>query len=239
MRVMNTEAKQNTISLNVKGLEISEDEEWQYLRFKNVSDEDIIPTLKTIYDYENIPNHKNIALDFKFATTEQKIIALRYSMSREDLHDDYMITNVFNLLKFYNNLNKEYFDSPYTYANDANEMTTFKKELRNELKEMKTKLSWYLLCLMKSYNKTAYTTQDTHIELPLIYQVMILGSDFMTLFGIFAMSNPINTDSLVYIDNAFMFLNALLSKSGTMGMMLNDYLQELENNGTLVPEREE
>lgn len=238
---MNTDniQKQNTISLNVNGVEVSEDEEWHYLKFTDISDDDIIPTLKTIFDFENIPNHKNIALDFKHTETKKKIIALRYSMSREDLHDDYMITNIYNLLKGYNDLRESYFNSKYTYANNSNEMVCFKKELKQELSEMKTKLSWYLLCMMKSYNKTAYTTQDTHIELPLIYQMIVLGSDFMTLFGIFAMAKPINTESLVYVDNSFMFLNSLLTKSGIMGTMLNDYLKELEDKGALVPESED
>lgn len=234
------EEKENTITLNVEGVNVSEDDDWQYIHFSpDMSEELIVSTLKTIFDFENIPNHKNIAIEIKQLPTQKKIAALKYAMTREDLHDDYMITNVYNLLKTYNSFTDSYFNSKYCYINNQMENMAILKALKEEIKALRTKISWYLLCMMKSYNKVAYTTQDTHIELPVMYQVIFMGTDMTTLLSIFSISNPINTESLVYVDNSFMFLNTLFMRAGTSGFLLNDYLKELEDNGTLVPESEE
>ena len=91
-------------------------------------------------------------------------------------------------------------------------------------------LSLNFLSLLKSYTKFVYTPSDEHIELPALYRNMILSSDMSTLSGIFAKAPEFSTNELMYIDNAYIYMTTLLSKSKVGIDLMEDFFNDLANN---------
>lgn len=171
-----------------------------------------------------------VMFDLKKASTEQKIEALKYGFNNINLDDPLMQLNIYNLVKSYNNLNDEFFNSPDVYFKDVEELLDVKLALGANIKSFIKQLSIYFLSLLKSYTKFVYTPSDEHIELPTLYRNMILSSDMSTLSGIFAKAPEFSTSELMYIDNAYIYMTTLLSKSKVGIDLMEDFFNDLANN---------
>ena len=196
-----------------KGVIVNNDNE--VIVSNDVGDKDIlIDFLSKLYDFEKNSSDKGkIKLNLKGLTTEFKIEAFKYSLTRDDICDPYMILNMFNLIKIYNTLDDSYFSSPVIYINSIEELLDIKLELQSELKQFAKQISIYFLSLLKSYNKTSYTPLDQHQELPLLYGHIFQFSDFLTICGIFSITEPFSTEECKYIDDAFVYIKLLVEKS--------------------------
>lgn len=191
---------------------------------------EVMNNITNIVQNFNTSNEEQIVLmfDLKEATTEQKIEALKYGFNTPTLDDPLMQLNLYNLIKSYNNMNDEFFASTDVYFNSVEELLDIKLALGVEIKAFIKQLSIYFLSLLKSYNKLAYTPSDEHISLPTLYKNMILTSDLLTLAGIFAKSPEISTKELIYIDDAYMFMTVLISRSNTSISLMDNFFDSIK-----------
>jgi len=193
-----------------------------------------IPDEDGVEDVNEDTSNVIVMFDLKNASTEQKIEALKYGFDNPNLADPLMQLNMYNLVKSYNNLNDEFFNSSDVYFNSVEELLDIKLALGANIKAFIKQLSIYFLSLIKSYTKFMYTPSDEHIKLPVLYANMILSSDLATLSGIFAKSPEFSTSELVYIDDAYVFMTTLLSKcQAGLGFMEDFFsiLEETANEG--------
>lgn len=194
--------------------------------------EDVITVIKEvdskIRDYNtNNENQVILMFDLKGATTYQKIEAIKYAFNTPTLEDPLMQLNLYNLIKSYNNMNDEFFNSSDIYFNSVEELLDVKLALSKEIKAFIRQLSIYYMSLFKSYNKLFFTPSDEHINLPTLYKNMILTSDLLTLSGIFAKSPEFSTNDLIYIDDAYIYLTALITRSNNSMNLIDDFLNSI------------
>lgn len=193
---------------------------------------DVITRITSLVQDFNKDKEEQVILmfDLKKATTEQKIEALRYGLNTPTLDDPLMQLNLYNLVKSYNNMNDEFFESSDVYFNSVEELLDIKLALGTEIKAFIRQLSIYYMSLFKSYNKLFFTPSDEHIELPILYKNMILTSDLLTLSGIFAKAPEFSTKELIYIDNAYVYLTALITRSNNSMDLIDDFLNNMRIN---------
>ena len=193
---------------------------------------EVIKNITNLVQEFNKDNEEQVILMFnlKEAKTEQKIEALKYGFNTPTLDDPLMQLNLYNLIKSYNNMNDEFFASSDVYFNSVEELLDIKLALGAEIKAFIRQLSIYYMSLFKSYNKLFFTPSDEHISLPTLYKNMILTSDLLTLSGIFAKSPEFSTNELIYIDDAYVYLTALITRSNNSMDLIDDFLNGLNVN---------
>lgn len=170
----------------------------------------------------------NVMIDIKSLPLDQKVDIIKFALNYDELEDPLMIMNLLNLVKVYNTLADEYFESPDIYVNSVEELLDLKLAVSKELKEFTRRISLYFLSLFKSYSKTAFTATDEHIALPKLYEIVFSAVDFLTLAGIFAKTPEISTKELVYVDNSYSILSMLLMKNNNTLRMMNQLFENQE-----------
>ena len=189
---------------------------------EGIEKDTLLSILKEIFDYET-ETKKIVYLNLKGLNISLVTEAIRYSLTREDLRNPYMILNIINLIKIYNTLDDSFFNDSKIYVNSIEDLLDVKLDLTDELKKFQRQLSIYFISLFKSYNKFSYEPLDKHIELPEIYKNIILSLDILTLSGIFSVSEPFSTEECIYIDSAILYMNELLMRC-SMSVKLLDTL---------------
>ena len=184
---------------------------------------------KTLDEVKELYKQGNISLDLKpISDLSLKCGIIKYALTLEDLEDPIMILNIINLIKVYNTLDDTFFTAPDIYVNSVEELLDLKLSIMTELKQFTRLLSVYLLSLMKSYNKLTYTPADEHKDLPKIFAAIFLTIDLSTICGIFAKAGTISTDELMFIDNAYMYVNMLTTKNLQSVDLINAFYKSME-----------
>ena len=184
--------------------------------------DDIVNSLKTIYDVENeLEPIPNITINLKNVSKENLIAALKYSLEREDLVNSTMILNILNLIKVYNTLDDSFFANEYVYFKNLTELLDVKLALTNELTTFITNLSIWYISIIKSMHKVEYSYLDNTVKLPKVYARIILTSDFLTLSGIFSRAKPFSTGDLKLVENAYGYMVSLTNKSAVASKFLD------------------
>lgn len=194
---------------------------------------ELVDFLMKLYTLETeLANNKinNVYLDLKELDTELMAEAIRCSLTREDLVDPIMILNIINLIKIYNSLSIDFFDSKDIYVCSMEELLDLRLEIGDDLRAFSKKLSIYFISLFKSYNKVIFTALDEHKPLPNIYRAIFLSTDLLTLSGIFSDSDPFSTDECFIIDNAFEYLMALQEKNNLCLGLMDSFFKGFNNN---------
>lgn len=194
-----------------------------------INKETLLTTLKVIYDYEQ-DSTDIIMLNLKPLSADLISEAVKYSLTREDLKNPTMLLNIINLIKVYNTLDDEFFKDENVYVSSIENLLDVKLTINKELKAFEKKLSVYFLSLFKSYNKVTYEPLDEHIPLPNIYKFIMLGTDMLTLSGVFSISEPFSTSECIYIENANGILSELFLKSSISSKLLNEFLGDCDGN---------
>ena len=206
-------------------VEIIDDEAGLKINVKDGIDKDsLLSIIKIVFDYE--VENDPVFLNLKGLQSALITEAVRYSLSREDLRDPYMLLNIINLIKIYNTLDDSFFENKEVYVSSIEDLLDIKLELTDDLAKFQKQLSIYFISLFKSFNKTSYEPLDKHIELPDTYKNIIMTLDILTLSGIFSVSGPFMTSDCVYIDNANMILLELLAKGSLSAYLMNNILGE-------------
>jgi len=215
-------------SINSFPVEVLNGDEFKLNVKEDITSEQLVNLLKIVYDYEQRPKTKTLLLNLKPLNIDLKARALKYALTRDDLKDPVTSLNIFNLIKIYNTLDDSFFEDENVWVNSLEDLLDLKLEIHDELKAFIKQFSIYFLSLIKSYNKMIYTPLDNHIDLPQSFKTLFLSMDFMTASGIFSVSDPINTEDLVYINDSTTYLMEMMVKN-CMGIgLLNAFLEQKE-----------
>lgn len=212
-----------------EGIEVVNDE---VIVSKDIPEIALLGFLKCFFDFE-ISSNVTFKLNLKNLTTENKVSAFKYALTRDDIIDARMILNLFNLVKIYNTLDDSYFESDDIFVNNIEELLDIKLELQSELKVFAKTISIYFISLFKSYNKVTYTPLDEHMELPRMYSIMFMSSDLLTLSGIFSISESFSTEDCKYIDGAFVYLKDLICKSSMGNDLIMKFMEGFKNGNNI------
>ncbi len=209
-------------------INISHHDENDIITFSNdISNENLIKHLEYIYSYENLQKEINILCNLKNLSLDKLINAFKYALSREDLKDPLMLLNIIAIIKNDNTLDDSFFENKNIFISSIDDMLDLRIGLKSEIKAFKKQLSIYFLSLFKTYNKTHFMPSDNIIELPNIYNAIMLSIDLSVISGIFATSESFNTDECVYIKDAYKYLSNLMMKNAISMAFFKEFV---ENN---------
>lgn len=209
-------------------INILHQDENDIITFSNdISNENLIKHLEYIYSYENLQKEINILCNLKNLSLDKLINAFKYALSREDLKDPLMLLNIIAIIKNDNTLDDSFFENKNIFISSIDDMLDLRIGLKSEIKAFKKQLSIYFLSLFKTYNKTHFMPSDNIVELPNIYNAIMLSIDLSVISGIFATSESFNTNECVYIKDAYKYLSNLMMKNAISMAFFKEFV---ENN---------
>lgn len=170
-----------------------------------------------------------LMVDLKHATVEKKAEIIKEALRYDNLNDPLMLLNILNLVKVYNTLDDSYFQAEDIFVNSVEELLDLKLAIAPELKEFSKRIAVYFFGLVKSYSKIAFTPADEHIELPNIFKQLFQLLDLATISSILAKSSPFSTSEITYIDNAYVYLSSIISRSNVALDFIEEFYQEQGN----------
>lgn len=240
----------NNLDIKIVPLDGQEGETLSVRFLKDISEEDTIEALKSIFDWElaigdfkvddkDFTGRPVVNLSLKGINYPALREAFRYSFNRIDMRNPFMLMNVFNFIKTYNTLTDKFLKSPEVFLNDLEQSTDLKIELKSEIIELKKKTSIYFLSTLKSYNKLEYTDKDNYPVLPNMFKAFFNSSDLLTLCGIFADSPTFDTKELVKVHNAFEYVTSMLEKSAVGFGLMEGFLNLMEEKGKIKDKEKE
>lgn len=215
-----------------KDINISHVNDNDVIKFSNdISNENLIKHLTYIYDYENLQKKVNILCNLKNLSLDKLIDAFKYALSREDLKDPLMLLNIIDIIKTDNTLDDSFFENENIFISSIDDMLDLRRGLKLEIKTFKKQLSIYFLSLFKTYNKTHFTPSDNVVELPNIYNAIMLSTDLSVISGIFATSESFNTNECIYIKDAYKYISNMMMKNAISMAFFKEFV---ENNNISI-----
>lgn len=209
-------------------INILHQDENDIITFSNdISNENLIKHLEYIYSYENLQKEINILCNLKNLSLDKLINAFKYALSREDLKDPLMLLNIIAIIKNDNTLDDSFFENKNIFISSIDDMLDLRIGLKSEIKAFKKQLSIYFLSLFKTYNKTHFMPSDNIVELPNIYNAIMLSIDLSVISGIFATSESFNTNECVYVKDAYKYLSNIMMKNAISMAFFKEFV---ENN---------
>ena len=209
-------------------INISHNDENDIITFSNdISNENLIKHLEYIYNYENLQKEINILCNLKNLSLDKLINAFKYALSREDLKDPLMLLNIIAIIKNDNTLDDSFFENKNIFISSIDDMLDLRIGLKSEIKAFKKQLSIYFLSLFKTYNKTHFMPSDNIVELPNIYNAIMLSIGLSVISGIFATSESFNTNECVYVKDAYKYLSNMMMKNAISMAFFKEFV---ENN---------
>lgn len=203
-----------------------------YIRVKfrpesEVTEDTILIPYKALHEFnlsrKEDEKQTTLMFDLKNASLKVKTDVIRIALNYSDLEDPLMLLNILNLVKVYNTLDDSYFQSKDIFVNSVEELLDLKLALAPDLKVFSQKIAKYFFGLVKSYSKVAFTPADEHIELPNIFKQLFLLLDLATISSILAKSASFSTDEITYIDNAYIYMSTIISRSNMALDMVEDF----------------
>ena len=188
----------------------------------------IVPTSVTEDIIKDYLTDGKTMLDIKSLSLDDKVAIIKIALNCENVTDPLMIMNLINLVKVYNTLADDYFESPDVYVNSVEELLDLKLALSANLKEFARNIVIYFLSILKSYHKTSYNSTDSHKSLPSLYNMFFWSVDFLTLSGILAKAPEVSTKDLTFIDGAPNILMALITKSANSLVLMEQFFKDKE-----------
>lgn len=170
-----------------------------------------------------------LMVDLKHANVEKKAEIIKEALKYDNLNDPLMLLNILNLVKVYNTLDDSYFQAEDIFVNSVEELLDLKLAIAPELKEFSKRIAVYFFGLVKSYSKIAFTPADEHIELPNIFKQLFQLLDLAAISSILAKSSPFSTSEITYIDNAYVYLSSIISRSNVALDFIEEFYQEQGN----------
>lgn len=209
-------------------INILHQDENDIITFSNdISNENLIKHLEYIYSYENLQKEINILCNLKNLSLDKLINAFKYALSREDLKDPLMLLNIIAIIKNDNTLDDSFFENKNIFISSIDDMLDLRIGLKSEIKAFKKQLSIYFLSLFKTYNKTHFMPSDNIVELPNIYNAIMLSIDLSVISGIFATSESFNINECIYVKDAYKYLSNMMMKNAISMAFFKEFV---ENN---------
>lgn len=164
------------------------------------------------------------AISLKNISKENKIKCLLYAMENSDMVDQWMLLNIYNIIKGYNTFSDGYFASEEIYFSDLVELMDILPEIKSDKRyeAFIDNLAKYYLSIIKSVGIMSGRKLENAINIPLLYQRILFVSDFISLSNILNKSNNISTEDLPVINGSYMYLAHIAGKFITS----NSFMEE-------------
>ena len=188
--------------------------------------QNIIPKLEaeeSTFDPSTLAFESQFVIDDKLETDELCEL-MRMALTRESLVNTQLLANINILVSGYNTLDDSLFQSPLILFSDIEQLLDVKLTLDKEIKDFQTKtVYWYLSCLYSAH-KVEYTYLDQTVKMPNLWRKFLMATNLLTISQIMSKAEPINTSSLVLVENAYpviMELSANMSLASRILSALN------------------
>lgn len=194
----------------------------------DISDEELINEIDKIqYTQEEYLDIKNLP-DDKVKTAIRHILTLR------EVKNPILVLNILNMVKNYNDYDESFFANPYIYVSDFIKYLDLRMDLEAEIAAFQKDMAKYFFSLFGSLEKVEYTILDDYIDMPELFSILFLTTDFVTIGGIVSKVNDLNTSEFVKIKNSYQYVNHLsraFTISDTLISNLSSYLEQRNNSG--------
>ena len=188
--------------------------------------QNIIPKLEaeeSTFDPSTLAFESQFVIDYKLETDELCEL-MRMALTRETMVNTQLLANINILVSGYNMLDDSLFQSPLILFSDIEQLLDVKLTLDKEIKDFQTKtVYWYLSCLYSAH-KVEYTYLDQTVKMPNLWRKFLMATNLLTISQIMSKAEPINTSSLVLVENAYpviMELSANMSLASRILSALN------------------
>lgn len=188
--------------------------------------QNIIPKLEaeeSTFDPSTLAFESQFVIESKLETDELCEL-MRMALTRESLVNTQLLANINILVSGYNTLDDSLFQSPLILFSDIEQLLDVKLTLGKEIKDFQTKtVYWYLSCLYSAH-KVEYTYLDQTVKMPNLWRKFLMATNLLTISQIMSKAEPINTSSLVLVENAYpviMELSANMSLASRILSALN------------------
>lgn len=193
----------------------------------NSTFEDLLQQIQQIIKEENQTKIYNF-INIKDLSLQLKIQLFKYFLTNDNIQNPIIILNIINMIKIFNTMDQSFFSNKYIYIKDIEEFLDLKLDLNTEIKAFNKKLSIFFLSLFKSYNKLTFSALDKKQELPPLFKIIFCSEDLLTLSGIFSITQSFNTDQLVYIENAYAYIQPMLQKNKIYSNIIQNFFKGLQ-----------
>ena len=188
--------------------------------------QNIIPKLEaeeSTFDPSTLAFESQFVIESKLETDELCEL-MRMALTRETMVNTQLLANINILVSGYNTLDDSLFQSPLILFSDIEQLLDVKLTLDKEIKDFQTKtVYWYLSCLYSAH-KVEYTYLDQTVKMPNLWRKFLMATNLLTISQIMSKAEPINTSSLVLVENAYpviMELSANMSLASRILSALN------------------
>ena len=145
----------------------------------------------------------------KSSSMEEKVKYLQIVMKDEAASDEIGVHNLFCLLST-QVLPDELFEKETVIFNDLEDFSDIKTELRPDLTELKKKLAYYYMSILTSCRQVSFPKNDSIVDLPKLYSILIGNLGFFTLNNIlYNQLDSIDKKSLVIVNNSLTIMGFL------------------------------
>ena len=117
----------------------------------NISIEDLLKSLKILWDFEINSNH-TIDILIKNLSYEHRKSALGLALKTEQIKNPIFLMNIFCLIKGYNTFEESYFEHEQVFLNDEVEFLDIFDDLEQEIKDVTLKTAEYYISMLKTCN---------------------------------------------------------------------------------------
>ena len=177
-------------------------------------------TLDEITEFESSWIESDDASSVIFSTSlknissNNKIKCILHAMENDNTVDQWMLLNLYNIIKGYNTFADEYFDAEEVYFNSLVELMDALAEIKEDdrYNAFLKNICVYYLSILKTVGITSGKKLESAEVLPLLYQRILFMSDFIAMSNIMNKSAAINTDELKVINGAYVYLLQLSQK---------------------------
>lgn len=188
-----------------------------------------ISTEDLFFEIDQIQHSQTEYLDIKKLPTEKVQAALRHMLTLRDVSNPIIILNILNLIKNYNDYDESFFSNQYIYFSDFETYIDIRINLEEEIANFQKDLAKYFFSLFGSLEKMEYTILDDYIDMPEIFSILFLTSDYVTLGGIVSKVKDLNTSDFVKIKDSYQYINHLsraFTLSDTLIESFGSYLKQ-------------
>ena len=195
-----------------------------------VTEDELVEFLNTVYGYEKelLKDQKKVTVLVRLGglSSEKLQKAFELALDDEELCDPLMTLNIYNMIRTYNTISDQFFESEDVYVSDIEQLLDIKLNLRDKLLEVSRKLCVFFLSLLKYSSKTVAMPTDTITHVPMLYQTLLRISDIFMLSELLIKCQDIKMEECVLVDESLKYLLPILEKTMNGMHMLNNFLKE-------------
>jgi hypothetical protein len=158
-------------------------------------------------------------IDIKDLPYDDKVVFMKRIFTEKNIINSSILLNVYTLIKSSNNLDDALFENEAIYFNSIEEYLDMKFDLKTDITVFNKQLAEYFIAVLKGVGVFESDNQDNCINIPLIYQRILLITDFFTLSKILLKVNEIDFGAILPALNAYNIL-ATLSEKFSLGSEL-------------------